>query len=106
MCSGVFLKGAVSWLQEDRPVHTRFCQDDLVEMLSRMMFWNKLSESYWPKYVPERYYLAAEVRLDDMEEQKVQPLFWGGLSATGDVEKELLPEDFEPEQDDKSMDAD
>ncbi|KAE8999053.1 hypothetical protein PR003_g27499 [Phytophthora rubi] len=106
MCSGVFLKGAVSWLQEDRPVHTRFCQDGLVEMLSRMMFWNKLNESHWPKYVPERYYLAAEARLDDMEEQKVQPFFWGGLSATGDVEEELLPEDFEPEQDDKSKDAD
>ncbi|KAE9083731.1 hypothetical protein PF010_g21100 [Phytophthora fragariae] len=106
MCSGVFLKGAVSWLLEDRPVHTRFCQDDLVEMLSRMMFWNKLNESHWPKYVPERYYLAAEALLDDMEEQKVQPLFWGGLSATGDAEEELLPEDFKPEQDDKSKDAD
>ncbi|KAE9201885.1 hypothetical protein PF005_g14783 [Phytophthora fragariae] len=75
MCSGVFLKGAVSWLQEDRPVHTRFCHDDLVEMSSRMMFWNKLNESHWPKYVSERYYLAAEALLDDMEEQKVQPLF-------------------------------
>ncbi|KAE8895764.1 hypothetical protein PF003_g20407 [Phytophthora fragariae] len=106
ICSGIFLKGAVSWLQEDRPVHTRFCQGDLVEMLSRMMFWNKLNESHWPKYVPERYYLAAEARLDDLEGQEVQPLFWGGLSAIGDVEEDLPPEDFEPEQDDKSKDAD
>ncbi|KAE9344853.1 hypothetical protein PR003_g8248 [Phytophthora rubi] len=74
ICSGIFLNGAVSWLQEDRPVHTRFCQDDLVEMLSRMMFWNKLNESHWPNH--------------------------------RDVEEELLPEDFEPEQDDKSKDAD
>ncbi|KAE8977866.1 hypothetical protein PR001_g25010 [Phytophthora rubi] len=71
-----------------------------------MMFWNKLNESHWPKYVPERYYLAAEALLDEMEEQKVKPLFWGGLSAIGDVEEELPPEDFEPEQDDKSKDAD
>ncbi|KAE8885149.1 hypothetical protein PF005_g28528 [Phytophthora fragariae] len=71
-----------------------------------MMFWNKLNEPHWPKYVPERYYLAAEALLDEMEEQKVKPLFWGGLSAIGDVEEELPPEDVEPEQDDKSKDAD
>ncbi|KAE9277187.1 hypothetical protein PR003_g28857 [Phytophthora rubi] len=28
--SGVCLQGALDWLQEDRPVHTRFCQGDLV----------------------------------------------------------------------------
>ncbi|KAE8961749.1 hypothetical protein PR001_g29944, partial [Phytophthora rubi] len=94
ICSGVFLKGAVSWPQEDRPVHTRFCQGDLVEMLSRMMFWNQLNESHWPKYAPERYYLAAEAHLDGLEGQEVQPPFWGRLSTTGDTEEELLPEDF------------
>ncbi|KAE9282596.1 hypothetical protein PR003_g27367 [Phytophthora rubi] len=65
-----------------------------------------MNESHWPKYVPERYYLAAESLLDEMEEQKVKLLFWSGLSATGDAEEELLPEDFEPDQDDKSKDAD
>ncbi|KAE9013950.1 hypothetical protein PR001_g15264 [Phytophthora rubi] len=83
ICSGIFLNGAVSWLQEDRPVHTRFCQDDLVEMLSRMMFWNKLNESHWPKYAPERYYLAAEARLDDMEEQKYSHSFGVGSQPQG-----------------------
>ncbi|KAE8982650.1 hypothetical protein PR002_g23472 [Phytophthora rubi] len=71
-----------------------------------MMLWNKLNESHCPKYAPERYYLAAEALLDELEEQEVQPLFRGRLSATGDAEEELLPEDFEPEQDDKSEDAD
>ncbi|KAE8991619.1 hypothetical protein PR002_g20798 [Phytophthora rubi] len=67
-----------------------------------MMFWNKLNDSYWPKYVPERYYLAAETHLDDLVEQKVQPPFWGELVPSEVLDAKVLLEESESEQDDAS----
>ncbi|KAE8971462.1 hypothetical protein PR003_g28254 [Phytophthora rubi] len=46
MLMGVYFQGALDWLGEDRPVHTCLYRDDLVEMLVRMMFWNKLNDTY------------------------------------------------------------
>ncbi|KAE8977681.1 hypothetical protein PF005_g14782 [Phytophthora fragariae] len=67
-----------------------------------MMFWNKLNDSYWPKYVAERYYLAAETHLDDLVEQKVQPPFWGELVPSEVPDAKVLLEEPESEQDDAS----
>ncbi|KAE8972522.1 hypothetical protein PR001_g26326 [Phytophthora rubi] len=74
-------------------------------MLVRMMFWNKLNDSYWPKYVPERYYLAAETRLDDLVEQGIQPPFWGELVPSAVLDAKTLLEESGSEQGDASEES-
>ncbi|KAE8954749.1 hypothetical protein PR003_g28657 [Phytophthora rubi] len=74
-------------------------------MLVRMMFWNKLNDSYWSKYVPERYYLAAEARLDDLVEQGIQPPFWGELVPSAVLDAKVLLEESGSEQDDASEES-
>ncbi|KAE8875805.1 hypothetical protein PF010_g26688 [Phytophthora fragariae] len=74
-------------------------------MLVRMMFWNKLNDSYWPKYVPERYYLAAEARLDDLVEQGIRPPFWGELVPSAVLDAKVLLEESGSEQDEASEES-
>ncbi|KAE8977244.1 hypothetical protein PR003_g28074 [Phytophthora rubi] len=74
-------------------------------MLVRMMFWNKLNDSYWSKYVPERYYLAAEARPDDLVERGVQPPFWGELVPSAVLDAKVLLEESGSEQDDASEES-
>ncbi|KAE8964954.1 hypothetical protein PR001_g28876, partial [Phytophthora rubi] len=105
MLTGIYFQGALDWLGEDRPVHTCFYRDDLVEMLVQMMFWNKLNDSYWPKYVPERYYLAAETRLDDLVDQGIQPPFWGELVPSAVLDAKVLLEESESECNDASEES-
>ncbi|KAE9069139.1 hypothetical protein PF005_g22015 [Phytophthora fragariae] len=105
MLTGIYFQGALDWLGEDRPVHTCFYRENLVEMLVRMMFWNKLNDSYWPKYVPERYYLAAEARLDDLVEQGIRPPFWGELVPSAVLDAKVLLEESGSEQDEASEES-
>ncbi|KAE8898184.1 hypothetical protein PF007_g27795 [Phytophthora fragariae] len=74
-------------------------------MLVQMMFWNKLNDCYWPKYVPERYYLAAETRLDDLVDQGIQPPFWGELVPSAVLDAKVLLEESESECGDASEES-
>ncbi|KAE8878743.1 hypothetical protein PF002_g25213 [Phytophthora fragariae] len=105
MLTGIYFQGTLDLLVEDCPVHTCFYREDLVEMLVRMMFWKKLNDSYWPKYVPERYYLAAEAHLDDLVEQGIQPPFWGELVPSAVLDAKALLEESVSEQDDASEES-
>uniref|UniRef100_H3H7V7 Uncharacterized protein n=1 Tax=Phytophthora ramorum TaxID=164328 RepID=H3H7V7_PHYRM len=106
MRSGVGYSGAVELLDQDQVLHTKFPLDPLLEMLVRMMFWNKLDETPWTKHVPRRYFRAARAKLDDLLEDDVQPPVWDALMSLDQEEDDLIPEVFEPEVDDKTKDGD
>uniref|UniRef100_H3H5L6 Uncharacterized protein n=1 Tax=Phytophthora ramorum TaxID=164328 RepID=H3H5L6_PHYRM len=96
----------VELLDQDQVLHTKFPLDPLLEMLVRMMFWNKLDETPWTKHVPRRYFRAARAKLDDLLEDDVRPPVWDALMSLDQEEDDLIPEVFEPEVDDKTKDGD
>uniref|UniRef100_H3H8E1 Uncharacterized protein n=1 Tax=Phytophthora ramorum TaxID=164328 RepID=H3H8E1_PHYRM len=106
MRSGVGYSGAVELLDQDQVLHTKFPLDPLLEMLVRMMFWNKLDETPWTKHVPRHYFRAARAKLDDYLEDDVRPPVWDALMGLDQEEEDLIPEVFEPEVDDKTKDGD
>ncbi|POM58050.1 Hypothetical protein PHPALM_37357 [Phytophthora palmivora] len=79
MLSGVQYPDAVEWLSDDREAHVTFRLGALIEMLVRMMYWNSLDDVYWTKYVPRRYFTMAEGVLDGLQDQGVEPEYWGPL---------------------------
>ncbi|KAE9021875.1 hypothetical protein PR001_g13283 [Phytophthora rubi] len=85
----MYFQSALDWLGEDRPTHTCFYREDLVNMLVRMVFWNKLDDSNWPKYVP----------------RGVQPPFWGELVPSKVLDAKVLLEESESEQNDESEES-
>ncbi|KAF4314879.1 hypothetical protein G195_011330 [Phytophthora kernoviae 00238/432] len=74
-------------------------------MLASMMYWKRLDESFWTKFVPERYFLAAEVRLEDLQVLNEQPPFWNPLPIE-DENEIILPEAIHDYVDDKAKDED
>ncbi|KAE9357396.1 hypothetical protein PR003_g1816 [Phytophthora rubi] len=54
---------------------------------------------------PERYYLAAETRLEDLDEPGVQPPFWGELVPSKVLDAKVLLEESESEQNDESEES-
>ncbi|OWY92724.1 hypothetical protein PHMEG_00038147 [Phytophthora megakarya] len=69
------------------------------------MFWNRLDESFWTKYVPEKYYLRAELRLDLLHSEGVRPGYWPDLvDADVRVAQEVM-DDASSEHDDTQHDA-
>ncbi|KAL4145334.1 hypothetical protein PRNP1_013006 [Phytophthora ramorum] len=65
MRSGVGYSGAVELLDQGQLLHTKFPLDPLLEMLVRMMFWNKLDATPWTKHVPRRYFRAVRAKMLD-----------------------------------------
>jgi hypothetical protein len=63
MRAGMAYAGAVELLSGDSVAHTLFHPEPLSEMLFRMMFWNRPDETPWARFVPEVYFLRAEIRL-------------------------------------------
>ncbi|KAG2504209.1 hypothetical protein BBO99_00009538 [Phytophthora kernoviae] len=102
---GIKYRGALEWMREDRVAHALFHQTDLVSMLASMMYWKRLDESFWTKFVPERYFLAAEVRLEDLQVLNEQPPFWNPLPIE-DENEIILPEAIHDYVDDKAKDED
>ncbi|KAL3656215.1 hypothetical protein V7S43_004380 [Phytophthora oleae] len=72
-----------------------------------MMFWNKLDEVFWTKYVPRRYYNMTESVLESLFEDEVEPDCWGPMAEGEDVLMEdLSPEELVEQKDDKLKDGD
>ncbi|OWZ09719.1 hypothetical protein PHMEG_00017540, partial [Phytophthora megakarya] len=66
-------------LRGDVMTHNLFPPSALADMLASMMLWNRLDESFWAKYVPEKYYLRSELRLDSLHSEGVRPGYWPDL---------------------------
>ncbi|OWZ13263.1 LOW QUALITY PROTEIN: hypothetical protein PHMEG_00013440 [Phytophthora megakarya] len=64
MRAGIGYQGSIAMLNGDVMTHNLFPPSELADMLASMMFWNRLDESFWTKYVPEKYYHRAALRLD------------------------------------------
>ncbi|KAG7391250.1 hypothetical protein PHYBOEH_006765 [Phytophthora boehmeriae] len=96
--------------KEDREAHVLFHEDSLVQMLASMIYWNRMDETPWAKYVPDRYFDAAENRLEDFEAQGSLPPKWPSLPnedvAKAEVEVILLDSDPGNYPDDKAKDED
>ncbi|OWY97433.1 hypothetical protein PHMEG_00032031 [Phytophthora megakarya] len=71
MRAGIGYQGSIAMLNGDVMTHNLFPPSELADMLTSMMFWNRLDESFWTKYVPEKYYLRAELRLDLLHSEGV-----------------------------------
>ncbi|POM67532.1 Hypothetical protein PHPALM_16451 [Phytophthora palmivora] len=62
--AGLKYDTAMDWIGSDRAAHGHFRQPQLVKMLVSMMYWRRLDQTPWSKYVPEAYYEMADERLD------------------------------------------
>ncbi|OWZ07212.1 hypothetical protein PHMEG_00020425 [Phytophthora megakarya] len=85
--------------------HNLFPPSEFADMLASMMFWNRLDESLWAKYIPEKYYLRAQLRLDLLHSEGVRPGYWPDLvDADVRVAQEAM-DDGSSEHDDTQRDA-
>ncbi|OWY96552.1 hypothetical protein PHMEG_00033155 [Phytophthora megakarya] len=66
-------------LSGDVMTHNLFPPSALTDMLASMMIWNRLDESFWTEYAPERYYLRTELRLGYLHSEGVRPGYWPDL---------------------------
>jgi hypothetical protein len=67
--AGQVYADALELLGEDRALHDLFPLEDLRVMLASMMYWHMLDDTPWAKFVPNSYFLEAEVLLDTMAKQ-------------------------------------
>ncbi|OWY98929.1 hypothetical protein PHMEG_00030168 [Phytophthora megakarya] len=79
MRAGIGYQDSIAMLSGDVMTHNLFPPSALADMLASMMFWNRLDESFWTKYVPEKYYLRAELRLDLLHSEGARPGYWPDL---------------------------
>ncbi|KAG6620351.1 uncharacterized protein IUM83_16395 [Phytophthora cinnamomi] len=61
---GLTYRASMKLLESGNTAHALFMAHDLADMLARMMFWNKVDETDWTRFVPELYYLRAENGVD------------------------------------------
>jgi hypothetical protein len=87
---------ALELLGEDRALHDLFPLEDLRVMLASMMYWHMLDDTPWAKFVPDSYFLEAEVLLDTMAKQDRIPAKWPVLQDVGI----LIPSPSSEEHDD------
>ncbi|KAE9354687.1 hypothetical protein PF008_g4411 [Phytophthora fragariae] len=67
MRSGLEYLDAFDLVSGDHVVHPRVPVRDLTFMLARMMYWAKLNQTLWAKYVPSWDYKKAESYLDSLD---------------------------------------
>ncbi|OWZ04658.1 hypothetical protein PHMEG_00023403 [Phytophthora megakarya] len=101
MRAGIGYQGSIAMVSGDVMTHNLFLPSALADMLASMMFWNRLDESFWTKYVPQKYYLRAELRLDLLHSEGVRPGYWPDL-VDADVQ---VMDDASSEHDDTQYDA-
>ncbi|GMF41105.1 unnamed protein product [Phytophthora fragariaefolia] len=90
-------------VSEGRSVHQLFPLRDLLTMLASMMYWNKLDDTPWTKFVPNSYFLQAEVLLDAMVKKDTIPSKWPPLED-GAEEQFSLSSDEHDEPEDQDYD--
>ncbi|ETP29045.1 hypothetical protein F442_21742 [Phytophthora nicotianae P10297] len=112
MLSGLDYQDALDLVSGDNEVHTRITSRALTEMLVRMMYWGKLDQTPWTKYVPTWYFKSAEaliestdevperwpnlkkVRLED--EAEIQMALYEDISSKDDDERDADFQDSSP----------
>ncbi|OWY99335.1 hypothetical protein PHMEG_00029671 [Phytophthora megakarya] len=105
MRAGIGYQGSIAMLSGDVMTHNLFPPSALADMLASMTFWNRLDESFWTKYVPEKYYLRAELRSNSLHSEGVRPEYWPDLvDADVRVVQEVM-DDTSSEHDDVQRDA-
>ncbi|OWZ05947.1 hypothetical protein PHMEG_00021873 [Phytophthora megakarya] len=102
MRAGIGYQGSIALLSGDVMTHNLFPPSALADMLASMMFWNRLDESFWTKYVPEKYNLRAELRLDLLDSEGVRPRYRLDLV---DADVRVAQEVMDDEHDDTQHDA-
>ncbi|POM64243.1 Hypothetical protein PHPALM_20256 [Phytophthora palmivora] len=74
MRSGLTLYQAEDLIRSGQAVHSRIPSRMLSVMLSRMMYWKRLDDTPWTKFVPSWCYKNAESRLEaDLETGNIPP---------------------------------
>ncbi|ETM97634.1 hypothetical protein PPTG_20088 [Phytophthora nicotianae INRA-310] len=68
MLSGLDYQDALDLVSGDNEVHTRITSRALTQMLVRMMYWGKLDQTPWTKYVPTWYFKSAEALIESTDE--------------------------------------
>ncbi|KAG6612946.1 uncharacterized protein IUM83_11779 [Phytophthora cinnamomi] len=107
MRSGLTYPASTKLLKSGNVSHTLFMAHDLVDMQARVMFWNRLDESDWARFVPEVYNLRAENALDQYERDHQHPELWPVLvdPTQGDGDIQLLGSDDDEEVANEKRDA-
>ncbi|POM69694.1 Hypothetical protein PHPALM_14007 [Phytophthora palmivora] len=109
MRSDLTLDQAEDLIRSGQAVHSRIPSRMLSVMLSRMMYWKRLDDTPWTKFVPSWCYKNAESRLEaDLETGNI-PSRWPPLSKQvhmddEEIHKALFESDGEDNEDD-SRDA-
>ncbi|OWZ10011.1 hypothetical protein PHMEG_00017203 [Phytophthora megakarya] len=103
MRAGIGYQGSIAMLSGDVMTYNLFPPSALIDMLASMMFWNRLYESFWTKYVPERYYLRAELLNADV--RVAQEVMNDASSEHDDVQRDANynPDDDTDIQDDDNV---
>jgi hypothetical protein len=86
-----------------RVLHDLYPLDDLRVMLASMMYWHMLDDTPWAKFVPNSYFLEAEVLLDTMANKDRIPAKWPVLE---DVEFPVPSPSSEEHDDPTNQDYD
>ncbi|ETP13655.1 hypothetical protein F441_11257, partial [Phytophthora nicotianae CJ01A1] len=68
MLCGLDFQDALDLASGDNEVHTRITSRALTQMLVRMMYWGKLDQTPWTKYVPTWYFKNAEALIESTNE--------------------------------------
>ncbi|ETP28255.1 hypothetical protein F442_22456, partial [Phytophthora nicotianae P10297] len=68
MLCGLDFQDALDLASGDNEVHTRITSRALTQMLVRMMYWGKLDQTPWIKYVPTWYFKNAEALIESTDE--------------------------------------
>ncbi|KAE8989646.1 hypothetical protein PF011_g18680 [Phytophthora fragariae] len=76
MRSGLDYLDAFELVSGDHPVHPRIPVRELTLMLTRNMYWGRLNQTPWARYVPSWCYKKAEAYLDNLDDS---PARWPAL---------------------------
>ncbi|OWZ11859.1 hypothetical protein PHMEG_00015062 [Phytophthora megakarya] len=105
MQAGIGYQGDIAIFSGDVMTHNLFSPSAFAEMVVSMMFRNRLDDSLWAKYDPDRYYLRAELRLTDTHSEGNRPEFWPDLIEADVRDAQDAIDDASSEHDDLPWDG-
>ncbi|KAG6613172.1 uncharacterized protein IUM83_16961 [Phytophthora cinnamomi] len=110
MKDGLEYPDALDLAGQDKCLHTKFHLYDLVLMLLSMMYWHRLDDTPWTKYIPRRYLTVASTSLEALVKSGGHLPEWDLLPSLRRDEVELeileLEEDELVEVEDKDEEYD